>query len=62
MAARGSVDGFDLVIWAEVEQAQGDVDAVAPAYEDAGATWWIESARPQPGWWEGVTARVARRL
>ena len=20
----------------------------------------IESARPQPGWWEGVTARVAR--
>jgi alkanesulfonate monooxygenase SsuD/methylene tetrahydromethanopterin reductase-like flavin-dependent oxidoreductase (luciferase family) len=61
-AARGSVDGFDLVIWAEVEQAQGDVDAVAPAYEDAGATWWIESARPQPGWWEGVTARVARGL
>ena len=61
-AARGSVDGFDLVIWAEVEQAQGDVDAAAPAYEDAGATWWIESARPQPGWWEGVTARVARGL
>lgn len=59
-AARGSADGFDLVIWAEVEQAPGDVARVAPAYQDAGATWWIESARPQPGWWEGVTARVAR--
>ena len=59
-AARGSADGFDLVIWAEVEQAPGDVARVAPVYQDAGATWWIESARPQPGWWEGVTARVAR--
>jgi Luciferase-like monooxygenase len=61
-AVRGSVDQFDLVIWAEVEHAPGDVAEVAPAYEDAGATWWVESARPQAGWWEGVTGRVARGL
>jgi alkanesulfonate monooxygenase SsuD/methylene tetrahydromethanopterin reductase-like flavin-dependent oxidoreductase (luciferase family) len=61
-AARGSVDGFDLVIWAEVEHAPGDVAKVAPAYEDAGTTWWVESARPHAGWWEGVTSRVARGL
>ena len=24
----------------------------------AGATWWIETARPEPDWWEGVQARV----
>lgn len=33
---------------------------LAPGYEAAGATWWIETARPGPGWWDGVKARVAR--
>jgi alkanesulfonate monooxygenase SsuD/methylene tetrahydromethanopterin reductase-like flavin-dependent oxidoreductase (luciferase family) len=59
-AARGSVAGFDLVVWAEVEQAGGEADGLAPAYEDAGATWWVESVSARPGWWETFTARVAR--
>jgi alkanesulfonate monooxygenase SsuD/methylene tetrahydromethanopterin reductase-like flavin-dependent oxidoreductase (luciferase family) len=57
--ARGSADGFDVVVWAEVAAEPGEVPGLAHPYQEAGATWWIESARPQPGWWEGVTHRVA---
>jgi alkanesulfonate monooxygenase SsuD/methylene tetrahydromethanopterin reductase-like flavin-dependent oxidoreductase (luciferase family) len=56
----GAAEGAELVVWAEVAAAPGEVEAIAPEYEAAGATWWIETARPEPGWWEGVTARVAR--
>ena len=48
------------MVWAEVASAPGEVEELAPGYEKAGATWWIETARPEPGWWEGVQARVAR--
>ena len=37
-------EGFDLVVWADLEREPGDVDLVAPAYVAAGATWWIETA------------------
>jgi alkanesulfonate monooxygenase SsuD/methylene tetrahydromethanopterin reductase-like flavin-dependent oxidoreductase (luciferase family) len=50
----------DLVVWAEVAGSAGEVEELAPGYEKAGATWWIETARPEPGWWDGVRARVRR--
>jgi alkanesulfonate monooxygenase SsuD/methylene tetrahydromethanopterin reductase-like flavin-dependent oxidoreductase (luciferase family) len=60
-ALRGpGTEAADLVVWAEVASAPGEVEALAPGYETAGATWWIETARPEPGWWEGVRARVRR--
>ena len=64
-ALRGQPEGgpagaWDLVVWAEVASAPGEVEKLAPDYQAAGATWWIETAKPEPGWWEGVTARVAR--
>ena len=58
-AARGSVSGFDLVVWAEVAEEPGEVAALARPYAEAGATWWIETAKPEPGWLEQVTARIA---
>ena len=51
--------GYDVVVWAEVAADPGAVPAVAAAYQAAGATWWIETAKPEPEWWEGVTRRVA---
>ncbi len=57
---RGSAEGFDLVVWAGLEASAGDVAAQLPAYQDAGVTWWIESARPEPQWWQHTRARVAR--
>ena len=59
IAARGSVSGFDLVVWAEVAEQPGEVAALARPYAEAGATWWIETAKPEPGWLEQVSARVA---
>ena len=46
-AARGSVDGADLVVWADVESEArpGCRRPIAP-YEQAGTTWWIESLPP----------------
>jgi alkanesulfonate monooxygenase SsuD/methylene tetrahydromethanopterin reductase-like flavin-dependent oxidoreductase (luciferase family) len=58
-AARGSADGVDLVVWAEVAKDPADVPAIAGPYQEAGTTWWIESARPGGGWWEDVQRRVA---
>jgi alkanesulfonate monooxygenase SsuD/methylene tetrahydromethanopterin reductase-like flavin-dependent oxidoreductase (luciferase family) len=58
-AARGTAGGFDLVVWAEVAAEPGRVPELARPYREAGATWWIETATPEPGWWEGITARVA---
>jgi len=58
-AARGSADGYDVVVWAEVAAEPGEVPALAGTYQAAGATWWIETAKPEPEWWEGVTRRVA---
>lgn len=58
-AARGSARPFDLVVWAEVAADPGEVPGLARPYQEAGATWWIETAKPEPGWWEGITRRVA---
>jgi alkanesulfonate monooxygenase SsuD/methylene tetrahydromethanopterin reductase-like flavin-dependent oxidoreductase (luciferase family) len=56
---RGSADGYDMVVWAEVASDPAAVPALVREYGQAGATWWIETAKPEPGWWEGVQARVA---
>jgi len=57
-AARGTADGFDIAVWAEVAPEPAAVPGLAAPYQAAGATWWIETAKPEPRWWEGVTARV----
>jgi alkanesulfonate monooxygenase SsuD/methylene tetrahydromethanopterin reductase-like flavin-dependent oxidoreductase (luciferase family) len=58
-AARGSVDGFDLVVWAEVADDPASIAEELPAYEKAGTTWWIETARPpQPDWYEQLLRRI----
>jgi alkanesulfonate monooxygenase SsuD/methylene tetrahydromethanopterin reductase-like flavin-dependent oxidoreductase (luciferase family) len=56
--ARGTADGFDVAVWAEVAPEPAAVPGLAAPYQAAGATWWIETAKPGPGWWEGITARV----
>jgi alkanesulfonate monooxygenase SsuD/methylene tetrahydromethanopterin reductase-like flavin-dependent oxidoreductase (luciferase family) len=58
--ARGSAAGFDLVVWADLEQEPGEVAGLAPDYEAAGTTWWVESARSGPGWLDQATERVSR--
>jgi alkanesulfonate monooxygenase SsuD/methylene tetrahydromethanopterin reductase-like flavin-dependent oxidoreductase (luciferase family) len=58
--ARGSAAGFDLVVWADLEQEPGEVAALAPDYVAAGATWWVESAQSGRGWLDEATERVAR--
>ncbi len=50
---------YDLVVWAEVAQVPADVPEIAKPYQASGATWWIETAKPEPRWWEGVQERVA---
>ena len=49
---------YDMIVWAEVAQTPGEVADLARSYEQAGATWWIETAKPEPGWWQGITQRV----
>jgi alkanesulfonate monooxygenase SsuD/methylene tetrahydromethanopterin reductase-like flavin-dependent oxidoreductase (luciferase family) len=58
-AARPPGEPFDLVVSSEVAAEPGEVPGLARPYQEAGATWWIETAKPEPGWWEGVTRRVA---
>jgi alkanesulfonate monooxygenase SsuD/methylene tetrahydromethanopterin reductase-like flavin-dependent oxidoreductase (luciferase family) len=58
-ARRGSADGFDLVVWAEVADDPAAVTDEFPAYEEAGTTWWIETARPpRPDWYEQLLRRI----
>lgn len=61
-AARGDLDGYHLVVWAEVAKAPAEVAELAGPYARAGATWWIETARPGPDWWPGIQERVAAGL
>jgi alkanesulfonate monooxygenase SsuD/methylene tetrahydromethanopterin reductase-like flavin-dependent oxidoreductase (luciferase family) len=58
-AAAGSPAEFDLVVWAEVAEVPAQVPEIARPYQDSGVTWWIETAKPEPRWWEGVQERVA---
>jgi alkanesulfonate monooxygenase SsuD/methylene tetrahydromethanopterin reductase-like flavin-dependent oxidoreductase (luciferase family) len=49
---------YDMVVWAEVAPEPAALPNLASSYAEAGATWWIETARPEPDWWEGIQARV----
>lgn len=57
-ARRDAGARYDMVVWAEVAPEPAALPGLASPYADAGATWWIETARPEPGWWEGIQARV----
>jgi hypothetical protein len=56
--SRSAAD-FDLVVWAEVAAVPADIPQIALPYQASGATWWIETAKPGPRWWEGAKERVA---
>lgn len=58
LAERGSLDGFDLAVWAAVADSPDAVVAELADYTDAGATWWIETAKPEPGWLSQSEARI----
>lgn len=58
-ARRGTVSGYDIAVWAEVAPDPVAVAAELPSYVDAGATWWIETAKPEPQWYEGLRERIA---
>jgi len=49
---------YDMIVWAEVAPEPAALPNLASSYAEAGATWWIETARPEPDWWEGIQARV----
>lgn len=57
--ARVPAGPFDVAVWAEVAADPAKVPGTAAPYQAAGATWWIETAKPEPHWWEGITQRVA---
>ena len=57
---RGSLDGYDLVVWAEVTADPAAVLVELPEYATAGTTWWIETAKPEPDWYAGLRRRIAR--
>jgi alkanesulfonate monooxygenase SsuD/methylene tetrahydromethanopterin reductase-like flavin-dependent oxidoreductase (luciferase family) len=58
-AQRGHLDNYDMVVWAEVADDPAAPEREFAGYQEAGATWWIETARPGPDWWEGIQRRVA---
>jgi alkanesulfonate monooxygenase SsuD/methylene tetrahydromethanopterin reductase-like flavin-dependent oxidoreductase (luciferase family) len=58
-ALRGTTANYDIAVWGELDSA-GRVAATLPAYQDAGATWFIESPTSRPGWLEAVRERLRR--
>ncbi len=59
LAERGSLDDYTIAVWAELAEDPASVAAELPAYVDAGATWWIETAKPGDGWTELLARRIA---
>jgi alkanesulfonate monooxygenase SsuD/methylene tetrahydromethanopterin reductase-like flavin-dependent oxidoreductase (luciferase family) len=57
---RTSMEGYDIAVWAEVTKNPAALEQELPAYIEAGATWWIETARParDADWLAGLTARI----
>lgn len=58
-ARRGTLEGYDLVVWAEVAPDPVAVLDELADYAAAGTTWWIETAKPEPDWYAGMRARIA---
>jgi alkanesulfonate monooxygenase SsuD/methylene tetrahydromethanopterin reductase-like flavin-dependent oxidoreductase (luciferase family) len=57
--AAGPAADYDMVVWAEIAAEPAEVPEIAVPYQASGATWWIETAKPEPRWWEGAQERVA---
>ncbi len=62
LATRGSLDNYDLPVWAEVAADPAALPSVLSDYAAAGATWWIETARPGPDWLQQLRERIARGI
>ena len=58
-AERGHLESFDIAVWAEVAQDPAAVAGEFAAYAGAGATWWIETAKPESGWLDGLRRRIS---
>lgn len=59
LTERGSLDGYPIAVWAEIAEDPGAVAAELPGYQDAGATWWIETAKPHENWTDQLARRIA---
>ena len=59
---RGTLDGYDLAVWAELAADPAAVAAEVDRYAEVGATWWVETARPgrDTDWLASLTERIAR--
>jgi alkanesulfonate monooxygenase SsuD/methylene tetrahydromethanopterin reductase-like flavin-dependent oxidoreductase (luciferase family) len=59
-ADRGSLDGFDIAVWAELAADPSALATELPGYAAAGATWWVETARPgrDDDWMAQLVTRV----
>ncbi len=60
LAQRGSLQDYDIPVWAEVAADPGAMGPTLASYAEAGATWWIETAKPGAGWLEGLQTRIAQ--
>jgi alkanesulfonate monooxygenase SsuD/methylene tetrahydromethanopterin reductase-like flavin-dependent oxidoreductase (luciferase family) len=60
--AAGPAADYDMVVWAEIAAEPAEVPEIAVPYQASGATWWIETAKPEPRWWEGLQERVAKGI
>ena len=56
---RGSLDGFDVAVMGHVEP--GDTETPV-AYDEAGATWWLENVHDGRGDFDAIRALVRRGL
>lgn len=55
---RGDLERFDIAVWAEIAEDPARLTAVLSEYGKAGATWWIETAKPEDGWQDELRARL----
>lgn len=59
LAQRGSLDDYDLSVWAEVADDPSALGPTLNSYAESGATWWIETAKPGSEWLAGLKMRIA---
>ncbi|MGN6242446.1 MAG: LLM class flavin-dependent oxidoreductase [Motilibacteraceae bacterium] len=60
-AERGDLTGYEIAVWAEVAEAPEALRSELADYVEAGATWWIETAKPEDGWQDQLRRRIAAR-
>lgn len=57
---RGTLRGYTLAVWAQLADDPAAVSSLLPAYADAGANWWIETATPHDGWQDALRQRISQ--